>query len=130
MELVLNLAWVLLSASLIGLWLRQLRSNPAKVWAQVLALSVVILLLLPVISLSDDLLAAQQLAETDTCLRRAQDSTPHHPAVAPASFALPEPLMTDLLVLRMPSENVQPVNLSASNTFHIEVFGSRPPPRA
>jgi hypothetical protein len=98
MELILNLAWAAFATGLIWFWVRGLRSNPAPRRTQVLALMIVVLLLLPVISLSDDLLAAQGPAEADCCLRRALDSSHSQHTIVPASFALPEEIITDLWI--------------------------------
>ncbi len=89
MELILNLAWVACSLGLILFWLRNSASNPVPRKTQVLALAVVVLLLLPVISLSDDLMAMQGLAETDSSARRAGHLDAGGTPVAPASAALP-----------------------------------------
>jgi len=88
MEIVLNIAWAFCSLGLIAAWLHGSRSNPAPRRTQIMSLAMAVLLLLPVISLSDDLMAMQSPAETDTCLRRAQHSGDLHPTVASASWAL------------------------------------------
>src|SRR5258708_4280975 len=93
MELLLNIAWALCSLGLFWLWVRSTSSHskyPIPHAAQALALLMVVLLLLPVISLSDDLAAAQGPAETDCCVRRALHSNELHPSVVPASLAMPE----------------------------------------
>ena len=75
MELFLNLAWVALAALMFCLWLRFApRTGPnrhtEKRRAQFVALAVLLLILFPVISVTDDLQAIQNPAETDSCLRR------------------------------------------------------------
>src|SRR5580692_9435842 len=99
MEIILNIAWVACSLGLIWLWARNTTSNPVQLKMQILALAMVVLLLLPVISVSDDLMAMQNPAETDTCLRKAQHPDDIHPSVVPASFALPEEIVTELCVI-------------------------------
>jgi hypothetical protein len=128
MELILNLAWALVSIGLVTFWLRGMRSNPAPRVAQALALSVVVLLLLPVISLSDDLVAAQTSAETDTCLRRALDCDCSH--IAPASFALPEPIVTSVAISGFLLETLQTEHIPRISSIQTSALDSRPPPRA
>jgi hypothetical protein len=46
--------------------------------AQFVALSLLLFILLPAISVTDDLLAAQNPAEIDSCLRRDHEFSGHH----------------------------------------------------
>jgi len=69
METVLNLAWALLVMLMFGLWMRfaphtgpNRRGDSPRI--QFVALAVLILLLFPVISVTDDLQAIQNPAET------------------------------------------------------------------
>jgi hypothetical protein len=138
MELILNLAWALVSMALVALWLRGSRlgkTGPRRAGfhraprhIQILALLVVVLLLLPVISLSDDLMAAQGFAETDSCLRRAQDCGCAHPA--PASFALPEEIVADILLSGFSQEILEEDSFPAVHRIAPAALDSRPPPRA
>lgn len=130
MELILNLAWAVLAVGLAWLWLRGTRSNPAPRSTQILALLVVVLLLLPVISLSDDLMATQGLAETDCCLRRALDSSNCQHSVIPASFALPEQVISDLWTSGYSQEVVQSYDSTLPPIFFTPSLNSRPPPAA
>ena len=70
MELFLNLAWFLVAGALVYLWFEGgARSNPH--WrSQLIAIAVLIAILFPVISMSDDLLAVQNTSEADNYLRR------------------------------------------------------------
>jgi hypothetical protein len=77
-ETYLNLAWALLAAAMFMFWLRYRPSHKAGSSMQVAALTVCILILLPVISISDDLMAAQFTAETDTSLRWGHRSSVFH----------------------------------------------------
>jgi hypothetical protein len=90
MEIVLNIAWALCSLGLFWFWLRSNVSDRVPRRTQMLALAMVVLLLLPVISLSDDLMAMQGPAETDSSIRRASHLDEGHPSVVPVSLALPE----------------------------------------
>jgi hypothetical protein len=70
MELVLNLAWIVLAALMLWLWMRHAPRQGADLRTQVVALTLVILILFPVISVTDDLMTAPNFAETDCCQRK------------------------------------------------------------
>lgn len=134
MEIILNIAWVLCSLGLILLWTRC--SRPVSKWnsisrhTQVLALATVVLLLLPVISLSDDLMAMQGPAETDTCLRKALHPSDLHPSIASASWALPTPLVTELSWSAVSQFALQGYRLAPRLALLSRSLDSRPPPQA
>jgi len=90
MELALNLAWVLLGAWMVWRWLRYASARGADRRVQIVALAAVILILLPAISMTDDLMAASNPAEIDTCLRRDHDGVSPH-ALVPTTAALVVP---------------------------------------
>jgi hypothetical protein len=131
MEIILNFAWALCSLGLIGFWVRGWRSNPVSRRTQILALAMVVLLLLPVISLSDDLMAMQGPAETDTCcLRRALHACDLHPSVAAAGWAIPAAMLTELSVSGV-SQDAPEINgwMARPNSLP-RSLDSRPPPQA
>jgi hypothetical protein len=128
MEIILNLAWGLCSLGLIWFWVRTRDANPTPRKMQILALAMVVLLLLPVISLSDDLLAMQGPAETDSCLRRALHPDDSHPSVVPAALALPEQMMTALMLSAISQEAVQNYRLTPPAPVRTRSLDSRPPP--
>ena len=70
MEVVLNLAGAFVAFTAVCLWLRWAPHVGHGRRTQLVALSLLILILFPVISVTDDLLAAQNPAETDSALRR------------------------------------------------------------
>jgi hypothetical protein len=70
MELILNLAWALLAAMMIAAWLRVGVHKGSSRSSQLVVLAVLVLILFPVISVSDDLQTAQSPAEADCCMRR------------------------------------------------------------
>ena len=75
---MLNLAWVLLAALMFCLWLRWAPRIGASRRMQFVALAVLLLILFPVISVTDDLQAALNPAEAYTSLRRDHAcSTPY-----------------------------------------------------
>jgi hypothetical protein len=134
METVLNLVWALLVALMFGLWLRFApRSCPNRRVdsppIQFVALAVLILLLFPVISVTDDLQAIQNPAETDTCQRRDHVcGTPH--SLFPAVAALPLPAFAGLsfgiLHLAVPAGLLAPVVANPA----VASIQIRPPPAA
>jgi hypothetical protein len=84
MELALNLAWMVLVAFMSWLWICRSPREDESRWTQFVALAVIILMLFPVISMTDDLMAAQSLAETSSCQRKdhvCMDATPKPHAV-------------------------------------------------
>jgi hypothetical protein len=70
MELALNLAWIVLAASMYWLWIGSAPRGGATRRTQFVALVLVVLILFPVISVTDDLTATLNPAETDCCQRR------------------------------------------------------------
>ena len=96
MELTLNLGWALLAMWMLCTWIRKAPRRPTDRRIQMVALAVVILILLPAISMTDDLLAAQNPAEIDCCARRHHDQgvSPH--SIFPAAASLPLPSFTGI----------------------------------
>ena len=84
MELLLNLVWLLTAALLLRSWVRQSPRRGRNLTLQIAALAMLLLILFPVISVTDDLQAAQNPAETETLLRRGHfaSSDPTSPAIA------------------------------------------------
>jgi hypothetical protein len=133
MELTLNLGWALLTAWMLWLWLRMASRPVPERRIQAVALAVVILILLPAISMTDDLVAAQSPAEIDcmACLaRRDHHCSSPHAAVLAGAAALPIPAFSCPRVAmrsmatpdRLARTNVQNPALSA--------IQNRPPPAA
>jgi hypothetical protein len=88
MELALNLAWCLLAIAMVYAWLRQASRDTPSRHAQIVALGLLLVILLPAISMTDDLMAAQNPAEIDCCARRDHDYSHTH-AIFPVVPALP-----------------------------------------
>jgi hypothetical protein len=127
-EILLNITWAVCSLALVGLWLRGGVSSSLPRRTQLFALGMAALLLLPVISLSDDLLAMQAPVETDNCVRRGQNPDNLHPATLLS--AIPSgvymPALIGYLALQLPpneQEAAPPIMLPSS-------MDSRPPPSA
>ena len=73
MELTLNLAWMILTALMCAMWVRYAPlKGPGGVdrRTQIVALALVLLILFPVISETDDIVMAQNPAETDSLQRK------------------------------------------------------------
>jgi len=90
LELLLNSAWLALSTSLVILWIRGLRFVPAgsrqpSTTVQLLALAMLIVILFPAISMTDDM-QALSTAEVEHVTRRA-DLLPN--SDQPADLAVP-----------------------------------------
>jgi len=95
MELILNLGWALLAAFMIGLWLRYGPREGASRRTQVLALGLLLVILFPVISVSDDLQSLNNPAEIDTSVRRIHVAASPH-SILPAVVAFLQPLGGEL----------------------------------
>lgn len=91
MELTLNLGWALVAMWMLCAWVRTAPRNAADRRIQMVALAVVILILLPAISMTDDLVAAQNPAEIDCCARRDHDHGASQHSIVPATASLPLP---------------------------------------
>lgn len=129
MELTLNLGWGLLALWMFGAWLRIAPKSGRGRTAQLVALSVVILILLPAISMTDDLIAAQNPAEVDCCVRRDHDCLHPHAGVLTVA-AGPAPVFSGLAVRVV---QVLPPNLLAAPVAQIPALAivqNRPPPTA
>ncbi len=98
MELTLNLGWALLAVWMLFAAVRMAPRTATGRCAQFIALAVVIMILLPAISMTDDLIAAQNPAEFDCSaysVRRGHvGSNPH--SIVPAAAALPAPMFAGL----------------------------------
>jgi hypothetical protein len=97
MELFLNLVWMLAAMVFVGLWLRLARRHGATPRVQAVALLMLIVILLPVISVTDDLQALQNPAELDCCARRHHAASCPH-SIIPALAATPPPAFSELFI--------------------------------
>ncbi|HZP04681.1 MAG TPA: hypothetical protein VFB43_07265 [Terracidiphilus sp.] len=127
MELLLNLAWLLLAFTMAGLWLRFSPNDTGNRRAQFVALALLLFILLPAISVTDDLLAAQNPAEIDSCLRRDHEFSGHHGplllvAILPVLFH--ERFTSNLPQWAIPGATP----LRISNPPALSAIQNRPPP--
>jgi hypothetical protein len=129
MELVLNLGWMLLGALLFCLWLRFAPRTGMSRQMQFVALAVLVLILFPVISMTDDVFAAQNQAEADCCLRRDHGFSAAQ-APFPAVATVPPPVFAGLSFgfMRFAARRDFPVLVI--NHPGLEAIQNRPPPVA
>jgi hypothetical protein len=132
MELALNLVWACLAVVLLRLWLRYVPREEAIRWAQPIALFMVILILLPVISVTDDLQMAQNPAEADAyylCTRRDHAVAGPH-SIFPVAAVLPIPVFAGISFGH--PRYATPSNLPAPTVLNpaLAAIQSRPPPAA
>ena len=129
MEFILNLGWLLLSAWMACMWFRLPTRSTTSRRGQLIALGVAILILLPVISVTDDLVAAQNPAETSNCLR-SDDLCRGLYTFACAAPALPLPAFSGVSILAarlaVPSYRSE----FNSGTPALAAIQNRPPPAA
>jgi hypothetical protein len=134
MELFLNLAWALLAALMVCLWPRFApRTGPDGCLkhrrVQFVALAVLLLILFPVISVTDDLQATQNPAETDSSLRRDHVAAGPH-SIFPAVAALPVAILAGLLSGLPRFAGTRNLPVPAINYPALASIQSRPPPAA
>lgn len=129
MELFLNIGWAALSVCMLCLWLRFAPRTGSDRRVQFVALAMIILILLPAISVTDDLQAARNPAEIDTYLRRDHEwSSPH--SIVPAVALLPLLLFAslDFRVRRAVLPGRHAI-VTSDNPF-LTPIENRPPPAA
>jgi hypothetical protein len=88
MELFLNLAWIALAAAMCWLFMRYAPRERGDRRTQLVALALVILILFPVISVTDDLTMAQNPAETDCCQRKGHVYAGTHATLHPVAILI------------------------------------------
>jgi len=127
MELFLNSIWVLLASAGLLFWLGVYGRGKTERRISFVALVMLIVILFPVISVSDDLWSIQNPAEPDTHQRRHQLAFSPN-SIFPAITAPPEPAFVGLTFgFRRISAPLQISLLSVSNPAFDSVE-NRPPP--
>jgi hypothetical protein len=95
-ELLLNLLWLSISLALIVTWAKAVRCGATKQsWSAYVALALLLVLLLPVISMTDDLVAMDRPTELEHVLRRSEMPLL---ALIHDSAALPDGMMLTVLL--------------------------------
>ncbi len=139
MESLLNCAWLLLVVALLTAWAGQARTAKPRRASRLLpsrglqltALLVLVVLLFPVISMTDDMAActAPQEAERALRLHDPLEGAPHAPAVLPLAVSA-----ADLLLAVLSSSRGEPLVAEAKRTVLLEgarlTIDTRPPPAA
>lgn len=127
MEIFFNLVWALVAIGLVFIWIRIEPRRGAQRRLHLIALVMLLVILFPVISVSDDLWSIQNPAETDTCPRRDHFVSSLH-SIFPNLQALPEPMFTQLHLgfsrVYAAVQGVSPV----INDFLLIAIENRPPP--
>jgi hypothetical protein len=90
MEITLNLVWAVLAIVSFSLWMLVESRTGIQKRLPVIALLMILVILFPVISVTDDLWSIQNPAETDTCQRR-NHLVPCPHSIFLAFSPLPEP---------------------------------------
>lgn len=129
MEILLNSVWALVVGAIVCLWVRFGERTNGDRRTPFIAMAMLIVILFPVISVSDDLWSIQNPAETDTCQRRGLLAPCPH-CILPAFAADPEPAFAGLtVVFQRISTRVWPP-LPAVDTHIMDGIENRPPPGA
>lgn len=136
MELLSNLIWIAVTCALWGLWLSRRRGERGGsllpgTGLQLIALAMLTVILLPVISVSDDLQASHNPAEVERTSIRHDPYlwmvTGTHPAPAMPALLASRPLFSaQALATRVTVARMAPLQPQGS----IRTFWSRPPPIA
>lgn len=127
MEIILNLAWALLATHMVAVWLRCAPPTGSERRMQLVSLAVLLAILLPAISMTDDLVAAQNPAEIDCCLRRNHEYMRPH-SIFPVLAALPVPAFPHgSLRFLGPIAPTAPID-PAVNSAALSSIQNRPPP--
>ena len=129
MELALNFAWMMLAAVMCLMWIRHAPVKGMDRRTQFVALALVILIMFPVISVTDDLMLAQNPAETSSSQRKDHlCANPHitpHP-IAEALLAFPAEPFSGPLRLGVTGNSLAPLVRVPT----LDSIQNRPPPAA
>jgi hypothetical protein len=131
-ELFLNLAWLAVALAMVCLWFcdrnRSHFEKQSDMRRQLVAIAVLVAILFPVISVSDDLLAIQNASEADNYLRRDHLVPSDAHPVQPVSCVVPPMLFAGLgmVFLRFVAPGILPVQKLAHP--ELAAIDNRPPP--
>jgi hypothetical protein len=134
-ELLLNLLWLSVSVSLVFLWTRAIRLGHTRIsWNTLAALALLLVLLLPVISMTDDLVAMAAPLEDDHPVRRGEMPLLHLDQIPAAPFdvvALAALLLLGLAFLATRLSRLVSVSHPATQLAGFaRAMAMRPPPLA
>jgi hypothetical protein len=130
MELFLNLVWLTLSAALVWSYVafapHQLKSRKT---VAIIALALLILVLLPAISMTDDLAAINNPAETDHLFRRDRATLLLHSDISVVAVV---PLLIDIFAIAVALTSGEKLRLYSLPSVLLDgavrALGVRPPP--
>lgn len=129
MELFLNCVWALVVVAGVCSWLRYGKQPFAARPMSLVALAMLVVILFPVISVSDDLWSLQNPAETTTCQRRDHRAGSPH-SIFPAAAALPEQMFAQLSFGKWRVNAPQSIVRVAVDNPAFDSIQNRPPPVA
>ncbi len=129
MEFILNLVWATLAVLCAGLWMRHARRGGVSPRIQAVALLVLLVILFPVISVTDDLQTLQNPAELDCCARRHHASSCQH-SISSAVATLPPPEIAELPFGLMQIALADGLRARAVEIPALASIQNRPPPVA
>ncbi len=127
METFLNLAWALLALSSVCLWARFERRTGTDRRRPIVSLLMLIAVLFPVISVSDDLWSIQNPAETDILLRRDHHGVSPH-LILPTPTAACQPGFSGVVFTFRHSDALPQEPVAAPSAIPIGFIQNRPPP--
>ncbi len=128
MELFLNLAWLLVAGALVYLWLEGGGRGNSHWRSQLIAIAVLIAVLFPVISMSDDLLAVQNTFEADNYLRRDHLVAPRGNPAQPALAMIAAVMFAGFALAFMRFATPSHVTIEEPQRSGITNICNRPPP--
>jgi len=129
MELILNLIWAVLAAVMALLWLRYAPRTGVSRRTQLVAIALLLVILFPVISVSDDLQALYNPAEVDSCVRRDHVLASAH-SILPPILASIQPVIAELSMGAPRFAVLSETPLLAGNHPCLAAIDNRPPPAA
>ena len=127
MEILLNSVWALVVTAIVCLWVRFGEGTNGDRRTSFIAMAMLVVILFPVISVSDDLWSIQNPAETDSCQRRDLLAPCPH-CTLPAFAAHPKPAFAGLRVVFQGLNTPVRPPLFAADTHIIDGIENRPPP--
>ena len=132
MELILNLVWLVASIFLVAAWIWSIRKGYIEFeWATLIALILLIVILFPVISMTDDMVMMRAPAEIEHIMRRSEAP------LAPVAMLGLLGVLAALVLIIVSMAAPQFYSQIRSRVFaarlldgFIRAFGVRPPPAA
>ena len=131
MELLLNFVWLAVSLLLMGSKFWSMRSRGERTeWRVLIALGVLLMMMLPVISITDDLMAVNAAADVEHMLRRPLEPIDQGLMLAVVGLVAAAAFVLDRLRQQRILETISRTdsNLVRLRQGLVRLFGVRPPP--